>query len=790
MKTFLHKLLNKHNPSRCGLGLLLLAAFAVTMFGCTQGVSPKFETEGGSTGLELNFTAYNVPYLNFATEAGGFYADISDKKFPVDKNGLLTAPKNDRDFYIASKDPVLFIPHVTQNAGLNKVKTYNIGGFEYSAWLRLTDDTKTTANIRKESFNEPQGALLAVPFVDAKQNPLGSLFVAVFQDEPFPKEVPILGAGAGAIQLCNNGSAGNPHAGQGLCKNVALLMNLHEEKTERAYVIATARVPTIKAQSKSMVFNPQAGVSPQSREQLLKDNSFHKVTLQVGDDVPDKDLGDGSFHGPTLRVLVDNEEVIVYKNNGGITPSHVLKKGWWDSIRDAGLGGKHNLAMDVFKTTSNESGNTSPYVGFFQGDARTAPKSNGAKEYNQAWKNLVGKNGNMANMATFGIVFQLGATGKSGSATVNNTLSPQIASISIKKYHENSGVASTIAIDQTGPIEIAGSATSQLTATVSPTDKSFNRNLRWSSNNISIAWVDSQGVVHGGSTTGTATIKVTHIQSGLTATISVNVTKVDATSVSLNKSSLALGIGRSEQLRAVILPNNTNARKPTWKSSNDTVATVDAYGMVKGIAAGTATITATADGQKATADVTVANIPVSSLSLPSSREVIAHYRKTAKLIASVYPLDATNQSLTWKSTDEGIATVDSSGNVKGIKKGTTTITAETQDGSNLTKTSTVTVSVVDITLVAFDAGTSVNVGIAGTFNQVYKFTTIPTQASIKSFSCTRVGGSSYYNASNASNEEGCRVTGTRLAGQNSQIQVEVTDFNGNKKKATIWINSK
>lgn len=64
---------------------------------------------------------------------------------------------------------------------------------------------------------------------------------------------------------------------------------------------------------------------------------------------------------------------------------------------------------------------------------------------------------------------------------------------------------------------------------------------------------------------------------------------------------------------------------------------------------------------------------------------------TDTLTAAVMPLNATDKSVTWSSSDESVATVSSGGTVKGVKAGTATITAATADG-NLTATCTVTVT--------------------------------------------------------------------------------------------------
>ena len=82
----------------------------------------------------------------------------------------------------------------------------------------------------------------------------------------------------------------------------------------------------------------------------------------------------------------------------------------------------------------------------------------------------------------------------------------------------------------------------------------------------------------------------------------------DPTSVSLNKTSLALEIGRTYTLIKTVSPSNA-VTSYTWRSSNTSVATVDSNGKVTAKKAGTATITVkTSNGKTATCKVTV-NLP-------------------------------------------------------------------------------------------------------------------------------------------------------------------------------------
>ncbi|UPZ16944.1 Ig-like domain-containing protein [Flavobacterium humidisoli] len=167
---------------------------------------------------------------------------------------------------------------------------------------------------------------------------------------------------------------------------------------------------------------------------------------------------------------------------------------------------------------------------------------------------------------------------------------------------------------------------------------------------------------------------------------------VAVTGVSVSPTTVTVGLGTTQQLNATIAPANATNQNVTWTSSNTAVATVNASGLVTAVAAGTATITVkTVDGNKtATSAITVAAIPVSSVAVsPTSASLYAG--NTQQLSATISPANATNKNVTWSSSNNAIATVNSSGLVTAVSAGTATITATTQDG-NKTASATITVN--------------------------------------------------------------------------------------------------
>lgn len=146
-------------------------------------------------------------------------------------------------------------------------------------------------------------------------------------------------------------------------------------------------------------------------------------------------------------------------------------------------------------------------------------------------------------------------------------------------------------------------------------------------------------------------------------------------SVSVSQNSAALTIGETLQLTASVSPASATNKNISWSSSNQAIASVSASGLVTALGEGTTTITATADGKQGTCSVTVSKgvVNVSEIKLDKT-ELTLYEGDEETLTATVSPDDATDKTITWSSSDNTIATVES-GKVKAEKKGEATITA-------------------------------------------------------------------------------------------------------------------
>ena len=232
-----------------------------------------------------------------------------------------------------------------------------------------------------------------------------------------------------------------------------------------------------------------------------------------------------------------------------------------------------------------------------------------------------------------------------------------------------------------------------LVATINPSNTTDDTTLTWKSSNPEVATVDNNGKVTAVKE-GSATIIVTTVN-GKEATCTVTVTKkpVPIESVSLNKTTLTLEEQQAETLVATINPSDTTDDKTlTWKSNNPEVATVDQEGKVTAIKEGSATITVTTvNGKEATCIVTVTKKPVPIKSVSLNKTTLTLKTGMAEtLVATINPSDTTDdKTLTWKSSNPEVATVDQEGKVTAVKEGTTTITVTTVNGKEATCTVTV-----------------------------------------------------------------------------------------------------
>ena len=219
-----------------------------------------------------------------------------------------------------------------------------------------------------------------------------------------------------------------------------------------------------------------------------------------------------------------------------------------------------------------------------------------------------------------------------------------------------------------------------LSAIVSPVDATL-KTVTWSSSNRAVATVTPRGVVTG-KIAGITTITATTKDGGFVARATVTVNPIYEQSISLNKTNVSiLQKNKSVQLRAKIVPANTDFKAVKWTSSNSAVATISQKGKITAIKNGVCIITATTvNGKKATCMVTVGP-RVKRIYFNPIPQLYAGDTLSLMPYVVFQPIDAANKAISWSSNNTSIATVNASGIVKGIKTGTATIFATTNDGN-------------------------------------------------------------------------------------------------------------
>lgn len=281
---------------------------------------------------------------------------------------------------------------------------------------------------------------------------------------------------------------------------------------------------------------------------------------------------------------------------------------------------------------------------------------------------------------------------RSGQLTLQSKSSTAVLTVEQQGRKGSYVPLTAVALSETS-IEITEGETQQLKPVFTPENAS-NQNVTWKSSSTAVATVSSTGLVTAVQE-GTATITVTTEEGGKTATCQVTVKKkvIPVTSVSLDKSTLTLTEEETYQLTATIDPADATNQNVSWTSDDTAVATVSSEGLVTAVQAGTATITVTTEdgGKTATCRVTVKmkEIPVTDVFLDYAEATLTE-GDTLQLMATVSPSDATNQNVSWESSDTFVATVSDSGLITAVSEGTATITVTTEDGG-LTASCLVTV---------------------------------------------------------------------------------------------------
>lgn len=141
--------------------------------------------------------------------------------------------------------------------------------------------------------------------------------------------------------------------------------------------------------------------------------------------------------------------------------------------------------------------------------------------------------------------------------------------------------------------------------------------------------------------------------------------------VTLNKENLNLIVGTKETLQATITPDTAENKKVIWSSSDEEVATVSKEGEVTAIKEGTATITVTTEDRNKKEECLVTVKEIKFILSETEKNLLVG--NSVQIDYQITPEELENKTVSWKSSDEEVATVSKEGIITGLKEGTVTI---------------------------------------------------------------------------------------------------------------------
>ena len=285
---------------------------------------------------------------------------------------------------------------------------------------------------------------------------------------------------------------------------------------------------------------------------------------------------------------------------------------------------------------------------------------------------------------------------KAGTVTITATMFSVNATASVTV---TSAVLTSISVGTPSP-SIASGSTEQLTATGVYSDNStqpLTTQVAWSITDPTVATVSGAGLLtalKAGSVTVTAT------SGAVSGTGTVVVNGASLASITITPMAFSIASGQSKQLSAVgVYSDGTShdvTNQVTWNSGSTSYATVSSAGLVTGVSAGSANITATLDTKTGSATATVSAALLTSIVVTPGMASIATGQTQSFTASGIFSdgstTDITN-SVTWSSTATNFATVDPTGLATGVSAGASTITASSGSATAGTAVLTVTPAV-------------------------------------------------------------------------------------------------
>ena len=295
------------------------------------------------------------------------------------------------------------------------------------------------------------------------------------------------------------------------------------------------------------------------------------------------------------------------------------------------------------------------------------------------WKS---ENENVATVDENGVVTAVaGGTTKIVATAKANDKITAVCEVKVPIHTES------IELNKTEIIGLRKGDTEKLTVSFKPANTEDSKEVKWTSSDSTVASVDKNGVVKG-LKEGEATITVTTADGKHTASC---VVKVKEVSIDLDKVELAqdtpntLLKGQQHKIKVVFNQDEEPTETATYeyKSLDESIASVDANGVVTALKAGQVMLEITVKASSGSMTIMhymeVKEIPLESISIKGDVTSLEE-GKTTKLNVVFNPTNTTDdKTVVWSSSDTKVATVDENGVVKAVKAGTVKITAKVGD---------------------------------------------------------------------------------------------------------------
>jgi uncharacterized protein YjdB len=330
-----------------------------------------------------------------------------------------------------------------------------------------------------------------------------------------------------------------------------------------------------------------------------------------------------------------------------------------------------------------------------------------------------------------------------GTATITATdVATQVAGSTTLTV--TSAVLTSIALTPAQPTIALGS-TQQLTATGTFSDNTtqdLTNQVLWTSTFPAIATVSNTPGSRGRATgvaVGTTTITATHSGTAIAGTTDLTVTAAVLTSIAVTPANPSIALGTTAQLTATGTYSDNTTQDLTgsvvWSSADTGIATVS-NGLSTSVAVGSTTITATdpMTNVAGSTTLTVTAAVLTSIAVTPANPQIS-LGMTRQFTATGTYSDSSTQdltdSVTWSSSDTGIATISNAGGSEGlatsVAAGSTTITA-TDPGTNVAGSTTLTVTAAVLTSIAVTpANPQVALGLTQQFTATGTYSDSSTQ---------------------------------------------------------------